>query len=419
MDRIEEFKNGSFYQALQDVKNVIVEIDKKTIPNKTALKGFIRIKKIIQYIDMIDWDLLTNDDLHKLNRETEQNESAGVFYIFFDHLKYCTNENFDGNWEEQMTRINGFLDNCLPTLKSILPVLILSEQDVKNIFEDYNKTIQNHLDKIDFDNSLKASEQIKDLLENRKIDRINQFFDEIFSGDENLESKKQIVYSQIENIKNRIEKFDNQQQAFTDYYDKIFGELNSETQERQGGLKNEIETLKKQIESLMPNATSVGLAKAFSDEKKKFKWTIKLWNLSFLVSIIGLLTFPLYKIFILKVDISTLENSLNFIFSSLPITLPLILLAIYCAKRRNENSMLLQEYTHKETFANSYSSYKQQIENLKGENKTLLNELLKEAISIIAKNPTTVLDKKHSSGLPVEEVQKVLENLINKSKDKD
>ena len=115
----------------------------------------------------------------------------------------------------------------------------------------------------------------------------------------------------------------------------------------------------------MPNATSVGLAKAFSDEKKSFKNAIKKWNIGFLGSVVGLTVFGFIKLFWLEVDFTTLQSSLNFVLSGLPIILPLVWLAIYCAKRRSEHTMLLQEYTHKETFANSYSSYKNQIEELK------------------------------------------------------
>lgn len=157
----------------------------------------------------------------------------------------------------------------------------------------------------------------------------------------------------------------------------------------------------------MPNATSVGLAKAFADEKQKFQGTIKWWNAGFILSIVALVGFSAFKLFYFETDISDLQNTLSFTVSGLPIILPLVWLTGYCAKRRSESTMLLQEYTHKETFANSYSSYKDQIEKLKGKEKDkLLNELLEKSITIISRNPTKVLDKKHSSDLPTEELKR-------------
>ena len=426
----EQFKNGKFYEVFHKVKDIIPKIDKKTIPDAKALKGFNRIKKVIKYIntyiEMTDWELFTENELRELN-----GISGNSFYYCFDRLQYCINENFNGSWQQQITQANEYLDSILPIVKNIFPKFILPKQNIKNVFTEYSETIQNHLDEIDFDTSLQASNQIKELLENNRIEKINNFFDEIFKGDDTLENKKEIIYRKIEELNDKITNSANKQEELNQFHAKIFGVPDEETGELKDGLKNEIEqrkdelkqykesqekvlqTLRKQIEGLMPNATSVGLAKAFSDEKENFKKEIKKWNTIFISSIAMLVIFSGVKLFFFKVDFTTLQSTLTFVLSGLPVILPLVWLAIFCAKRRSENSMLLQEYTHKETFANSYSSYKQQIEDLQ-EQETLLKELLKKAVAIISKNPTVVLDKKHSGDLPIEELKKTLEKAIEK-----
>ncbi len=433
MNRAEEFRNTEFNNRLNNIKATIKKIDKLTILNAETLKSFNRYKKVIKYIEsyieLVDFDLLTEKELSNLRSMAD----SGDLYWSFERLNYCIRDDFNGKWEHYIKEANIHIDNCLPTIKNIFPKFILPKQSIKNVFEEYNKTIQEHLNKIDFDNSVKASTQIQEILENEKIERINNFFDKIYQGDDknkSLERKKDDIYKDIEEIKNKIQESSNKQVELNNYYTKIFGEFDEGTEERKGGLKKEIDsrkeelnnfkqeqekvlnTLKDQIKGLMPNAVSVGLAKAFSDEKKNFKKAIKKWNWGFIGCISTLVVFSFIKLFWLEVDFTTLQSSLNFVLSGLPIILPLVWLAIYCAKRRSENSMLLQEYTHKETFANSYSSYKNQIEDLKEEDRTLLNELLRKAIAIISKNPTTVLGKNHSGDLPVDEIQKTAKEVV-------
>lgn len=432
MNRAEEFKNSSFLTKLGEIKEVIAKIDKKTIPNSDDLKMFNRLKKVIKYIDsyihLVDWDLLTENEISQLNNESVD----GSLHYVFESLNSCITEDFDENWEDQLGESNNDIDDFLPIVKNIFPKFILPKQNIKNVFTEYSETIQNHLDEIDFDTSLQASNQIKELLENNRIEKINNFFDEIFKGDDTLENKKEIIYRKIEELNEKIENSTNKQDELNEYYIKIFGDLDNQTQQRQGGLKNEINQRKKElteykeaqekvikaireeIKGLMPNATSVSLAKAFSDEKKNFKKEIKKWNNIFISAIAVLVIFSSVKLFCFTVDFTTLKTTLNFVLSGLPIILPLVWLAVFCAKRRSENNMLLQEYTHKETFASSYISHKQQIEALK-EDEALLEELLEKSVAIISKNPTVVLDKKHSGDLPIEELKKNLEKAIEKN----
>ncbi len=86
---------------------------------------------------------------------------------------------------------------------------------------------------------------------------------------------------------------------------------------------------------------------------------------------------------------------MNNLLFKLPLYVPLVWLALYASKRRSENQRLEQEYAHKEALAKSYSSYKQQIKELKQEDQLLLIKLLDSAIAAMANNASDVLDKKH------------------------
>ena len=118
--------------------------------------------------------------------------------------------------------------------------------------------------------------------------------------------------------------------------------------------------------------------------------------------------------FITLKDSNIIQDFAKNILHSLPISGPLIWLAIYASKRRSENQRLEQEYAHKETLAKSYSSYKQQIEDLNQEDKELLTKLLETAITTISYNASETLSNKHGDGTPIQEGLKSLVDEVKK-----
>lgn len=104
----------------------------------------------------------------------------------------------------------------------------------------------------------------------------------------------------------------------------------------------------------------------------------------------------------------------------LPFILPALWLVIFVSKRRSEAERLTQEYTHKESLAKSYDSYKQQIEKLSEKDTSKLLPILMESmIKAIALNPAETLDKKHQSDSPISEVLKdknFMDSIVDKMK---
>ena len=110
-------------------------------------------------------------------------------------------------------------------------------------------------------------------------------------------------------------------------------------------------------------------------------------------------------------NLSSIEEITKYILYSLPITLPLIWVAVYASKRRSENQRLEQEYAHKEALARSYISYKKQISELGKEDSELLEKLILEAINAISYNASKTLDKKHGDGTILNEITQSIKNL--------
>ena len=115
-------------------------------------------------------------------------------------------------------------------------------------------------------------------------------------------------------------------------------------------------------------------------------------------------------------NLSSIEEIAKSILHSLPITLPLIWVAVYASKRRSENQRLEQEYAHKEALARSYISYKKQISELGKEDNVLLEKLILEAINAISYNASKTLDKKHGDGTILNEITQSIKNLSQSEK---
>ena len=240
-----------------------------------------------------------------------------------------------------------------------------------------------------------------------------------------------------------------------EFHEEIFGTEN-EDGEKEGGLKNELETrkqelddfkkkqqeryneLNKQIESLLPGATSAGLSNAYNAMRKKFskdvasygKWFY--WALAILFIVIvsvninfGSLLNYISSIFrkteiITQIEQHNNDSSIGITLISilkgliykLPFILPAFWLVMFVSKRRSEAQRLEQEYAHKEALAKSYESYKKQIEKLNEEEQSkLLPILMENMLKAIALNPADTLDKNHKEPTPIEEIVKKKEIL--------
>lgn len=159
-------------------------------------------------------------------------------------------------------------------------------------------------------------------------------------------------------------------------------------------------TLFKKIESLLPGATTAGLARAYTDMKESFDKPIMVWHIVFFASVgtmlgLTLLTFNFQS----PKDLTTTLTGMVY---KLPLYAPLIWIAIYSSKRRSESQRLRQEYAHKESFAQSYDKYKRQIDELGQDDKAMLLKLIESSVDTISHNASSTLDSKHGDGTPLE-----------------
>ncbi len=488
---ITNFESHTFHSTWESLKEKVSSIDKLEITDDNSLLELARLEKVIEYIDkyikLIDPDInITNSaqTLNNLNQYMVNTTSEVNNYISNKNITFLqkANNNIDNclntlkQFHTILPKVSGqgifsMLKKYNQTLDEGLSAIELSSViEASRQIQDLKQKL---LDGTEEEDSIEA--QIAYMLEDTEVkhEKLIEFYNKTLNDveydnttKELIEKAKNDIESYLKQVKEDTIELSNKIEDFEKYYIKVFGELNDQD-ERVGGLKEELEkriktldtfeteqqkihkkTLEKkleeitkyekeqqlhnknlfeQIQSLLPGATSAGLAKAYHDEREKFIEPIKRWNQLF----IGSLALMFLVTFFTFVTISYTQDgfSINFLHSQdfkqtmnnflfkLPLYLPLVWLAIYASKRRSENQRLEQEYAHKEALAKSYSSYKQQIEELKQEDQLLRIKLLDSAIATMSNNASDVLDKKHGDSTPIQELAKTFIDEVKKIKD--
>ena len=157
-----------------------------------------------------------------------------------------------------------------------------------------------------------------------------------------------------------------------------------------GGLEKEFnkynsryQILFDKIESLLPGATSAGLAKVFETKVEEYQKETRVWEV---ISFFILSALVFYCIHSGQNYLKTITETILHLVNNLPFVVFSIWLIVFTGNRRAESKKLGESYKHKEVMARSFVGYKKQIEELGDDNdKNLLvlhTSNLLEAINI-------------------------------------
>lgn len=462
-NKINKF-NNDIIPLWNEVQSFVNEIDESCILD-AYIENFAYLRKITAFLSeamsCIDADFLPNDFINNIES------------YLTDIKNYLVNtQNYTNS--SYISSVESRLDNLL---QIVFPFVLHKGKAIKGLrvgLNDYSKTITNHVEngfseikltqenankiKVKLENELDEfqtlraemeeyrdlifsedgiKEKIEDLMNNSasKLSEIEGLHDSIYDED-GLKQKIDKFYSNISDKNDDINELKENSlatlQGLEQFYDKIFGK-DDENGNKAGGLKQEIEQrrkdleefkqkqqkrydeLNKQIENLLPGATSAGLSSAYNEMRNQFSKSAKWYAGGFYFSLFILLVTVLCIRDVLLVDKIPLDKGIwisllvllgNFAVK-MPFIIPALWLVIFMSRRRSEAERLSQEYMHKEVLAKSYDSYKQQIEKLsKEDQKGLLPVLMEGMIRAISLNPAETLDKKHQSDSPISEVLK-------------
>ena len=456
--------NNDIIPLWNELQNFVSGIDESRISDG-YIENFAYLRKITAFLS----EAMSCIDADFLPEKVIKDIQASLF-----NIKANLGQTLNYNNIIYIRKVEIYLDELLQV---IFPFILQKDKAIKGTLlslKEYSETIANYVENKVGEIELfqKNASKVKSELENERSrsqmlrTEIEEYRDSIFSKrgikdsiehllnnfkSESSEITKfnNLIYSEhglkqkIDNFSSSISKDSkyinelkdrgmNTLQELEQFYDKIFGEddLNGN---KTGGLKQEIEKrtkdleefkkeqkkrydeLNKQIENLLPGATSAGLSSAYNEMRNKFSKSAKWYAGGFYVSLSILLVTILSIRDVVLVDKIPLDKGIwisllvllgNFAVK-IPFIIPALWLVIFMSRRRSEAERLSQEYVHKEVLAKSYDSYKQQIEKLsKEDQKELLPVLMEGMIRAISLNPAETLDKKHQSDSPISEVLK-------------
>jgi len=153
--------------------------------------------------------------------------------------------------------------------------------------------------------------------------------------------------------------------------------------------------LYKRIETeLLSGATTIGLAKAFSDKALEYR-IARMWWQSWLI--LALISPIFYFGFIFPTPYLGVENLLISFVKHIPVFTFFVWLVIFMGNRRAESKKLEESYKHKEVMAKSFTGYKKSIGELNVENSTLLIKLMNNLLDAIKKDASNFLTSKGES----------------------
>jgi len=207
------------------------------------------------------------------------------------------------------------------------------------------------------------------------------------------------------------------------FFIKIFGE-EDEQGKRSGGLSARLSQKEKEadtflntqekrykelfekIESLLPGATSTGLAQAYYDQKTSYKWPVIIWAIVFILALVGVFITGLLSyengVKLSFEELLDVQQATSKLIARIPFFFALIWLAAFSSKQYRQNKRLEQEYAHKEVLAKSYQGYKRELESQgkTATDKEIIGALHKVLVATIAKNPSEIMDDGRKEDTP-------------------
>ncbi|WP_057832812.1 hypothetical protein [Colwellia sp. TT2012] len=464
---IEQFENHPFQTTWKEIIKVTENVDVDDSTVVTSVEDVARLKKVITYLngllDACDPELIPQSTWQNFHTQTTPCLQQITTYQSNRNIAHITQAN--AHLDNLLTYLRPYQVVVGKAAKSASASFITYTKTINSnltSFQDQARSILieigEYKDKAlsDAEESSLSSVRIKELAagyfddteEESLSSKINRFETqleenyekiksykvELIDGDSGNESiaseiKSALKIAEIdsETIKSLMNDVKTKLSDFKGYYTDVFGLKNDEG-EFEGGLKDEItarekhleefkkqqeikyKTLNDEIESLLPGATSAGLASAYHELKESFDTPIKNYSKLFYGSITALMLVSFISItqelglfFIKFVDVSDFSKLTSNILFKLPIIIPILWLTLFVSKRRSEALRLQQEYAHKEALAKSYQSFKIQIEALEQADPELMKKLLNSTIDAVSKNASDTLDKNHGDKTPVHE----------------
>jgi hypothetical protein len=466
---IDQFQAHAFHTVWNGLIDSLKEAAIDDVTVITAVQELARLKKVISYVDgmigsldpelvpLTTWDSFNQQATPCYQQIVSYNSKRNIAHIqqanaHADNLityirPYMIIEGKAGKVLQESAKqyaktIDEYLESFQVKAGELLAEIQGNNVDATNLrndihtaYEAANKFSLKLLGNDDNTDSIKSEVDsfVKSISE--FYDEMNTLHDETIVGTEKVPSTKKLIglakddaIAKQSEIAELLEVVVKDVEDLELFHTKVYGTPNK-TGELEDGLLNDFDAriknlsdfelkqtakytaLNAEIESLLPGATSAGLATAYRQMKRSFDRPIRIFEKVFYGAVALLIVTALFSAFdsmgwheVKFAKFDSWDAAFKALLNKLPLYGALIWLAFFASKRRSENQRLQQEYAHKEALAKSYNSYKKQIEALDDEDQLMQKDFIKKAVDAIAYNASQTLDGKHGDNHPAHDL---------------
>lgn len=224
-----------------------------------------------------------------------------------------------------------------------------------------------------------------------KLEKVNSVYQKVMENGDSTDK----VNAKMKELEQTL--FGDKDKSIVGIKDLILG-YESEIKAKKGDWEAKYTALIEKIESLLPGATSTGLAKAYQDQALKYQNPYWVWSTVFITITLGMIAFAVGSLH----DSTTISDAIIRIISRLPFFVPAIWLAIFASKQQSQNRRLQEEYAYKESLSKSYEGYKREIEKLpaSAEKNKMIEKLLGAMVTMAEYNPSQTLQMRQHNDRP-------------------
>ncbi|MBD5166251.1 MAG: hypothetical protein HDT12_00490 [Helicobacter sp.] len=368
-----EFRMRLIEECIQNYNLILLSSDDKN-------KIIINFKQIAQYLEQNSADTKDNNEnllKTKENIKSLLNDIVDTMLTSIKEYPKGFSDNVENGNSEEVEIAKGAYDRIDKNLVSL-------DEKIKNINNETSKNLQECQNKYD---------EIS-----QKIQNIKKDFIELSQMSGSLEGKVNGIDTKLENKWNKLEKFG-----------------------------NEINALMNPGKEMLGITTIASLAEFYKNTRISYEKEMLIWQALFFASIMSMFLIGRLDLFgadmnisfgfneYLNINIDNYLSILGLFVVKLPFYIPMVWFTIFTSKKQSEAKRLRDEYKHKETFANTYYGYKEQIKDLKDEKaQELAAKLMQNLVKMTNENPNRALDKVKTENIPTIEV---IEKFLKLSKD--
>lgn len=180
-------------------------------------------------------------------------------------------------------------------------------------------------------------------------------------------------------------------------------------------LREQYKSMAKEIESLLPGATTQSLAKAFEDRENEYKRPQRSYEILFLISMVALFGVGVFVVW--SMSLSSANQSLEIFFLRLfersLLVIPLVWLALYSASKLDQSRRLAENYGFKSATAKSFIGFRKvlnQLPNLREDSPARRH--LNDVLSTIGDEPGRIFNTKTEDVSPLSNARRAFGGIL-------